>query len=36
MELALGLLVMVTAFLFVSPNQKYGDTGVDRVPPHRR
>ncbi|CAN2042751.1 putative membrane transporter protein [Candidatus Magnetomoraceae bacterium gMMP-15] len=30
-ELILGILVLTTAFLFVSSNQKYGDIGVNRV-----
>ena len=32
LELALGILTLTTAFLFVSVNQKYSDTGRDRVP----
>ena len=32
LELALGILTLTTAFLFVSANQKYTDTGRDRVP----
>jgi uncharacterized membrane protein YfcA len=32
LELALGILTLTTAFLFVSANQKYTDTGLDRVP----
>ncbi len=32
LELALGILTLTTAFLFVSVNQKYADTGRDRVP----
>jgi uncharacterized membrane protein YfcA len=31
LELALGILTLTTAFLFVSANQKYTDTGQDRV-----
>lgn len=31
LELALGILTLTTAFLFVSVNQKYADTGQDRV-----
>jgi len=30
-ELVLGLLVVITAFLFVSSNQKYADMGIDRI-----
>jgi uncharacterized membrane protein YfcA len=32
LELALGILTLTTAFLFVSANQKYDDTGRNRVP----
>jgi hypothetical protein len=32
LELALGILTLTTAFIFVSANQKYSDTGQDRVP----
>ncbi len=32
LELALGILTLTTAFLFVSANQKYTDMGHDRVP----
>jgi uncharacterized protein len=32
LELALGILTLTTAFLFVSANQKYADTGRERVP----
>ena len=32
LELALGILTLTTAFLFVSANQKYSDMGADRVP----
>ena len=32
LELALGILTLTTAFLFVSVNQKYTDTGLDCVP----
>jgi uncharacterized membrane protein YfcA len=32
LELALGILTLTTAFLFVSANQKYTDMGQDRVP----
>ena len=32
LELTLGMLTLTTAFLFVSVNQKYTDTGQDRVP----
>jgi uncharacterized membrane protein YfcA len=32
LELALGILTLTTAFLFVSANQKYTDTGQDRIP----
>lgn len=35
LELALGILTLTTAFLFVSVNQKYTDTGLDRVPLRR-
>ncbi len=35
LELALGILTLTTAFLFVSANQKYFDTGQDRVPVKR-
>ena len=35
LELALGILTLTTAFLFVSANQKYADTGQDRVPMKR-
>ena len=35
LELALGILTLTTAFLFVSANQKYADTGQDRVPVKR-
>jgi uncharacterized membrane protein YfcA len=31
LELALGILTLTTAFIFVSANQKYSDTGRDRV-----
>ena len=31
LELALGILTLTTAFLFVSASQKYSDTGQDRV-----
>jgi uncharacterized membrane protein YfcA len=31
LELALGILTLTTAFIFVSANQKYTDTGQDRV-----
>lgn len=30
-ELILGVLVLTTAFLFVSSTQKYADTGIDRI-----
>ncbi len=32
LELALGILTLTTAFIFVSFNQKYSDTGLLRVP----
>lgn len=32
LELALGMLTLTTAFLFVSVNHKYADTGLHRVP----
>ena len=32
LELALGILTLTTAFLFVSVNHKYADTGAQRVP----
>ncbi len=32
LELALGILTLTTAFLFVSVDHKYADTGMDRVP----
>lgn len=32
LELALGILTLTTAFLFVSMNHKYTDTGMDRIP----
>lgn len=32
LELALGILTLTAAFLFVSASQKYSDTGQDRVP----
>lgn len=32
LELALGILTLTTAFLFVSANQKYSEKGRDRVP----
>ena len=32
LELALGILTLTTAFLFVSVNHKYADTGLDRIP----
>jgi uncharacterized membrane protein YfcA len=32
LELALGILTLTTAFLFVSANQKYADSGQDRIP----
>ena len=32
LELALGILTLTTAFLFVSVNHKYADTGRDQVP----
>ena len=32
LELALGILTLTTAFLFVSVNHKYADTGTERVP----
>ncbi|WP_319526275.1 sulfite exporter TauE/SafE family protein [uncultured Desulfosarcina sp.] len=32
LELALGVLTLTTAFLFVSANQKYSEEGQDRVP----
>ena len=35
LELALGILTLTTAFIFVSANQKYTDTGQDRVPVKR-
>lgn len=35
LELVLGILTLTTAFLFVSVNQKYIDTGQDRVPVKR-
>ncbi|MFP4474155.1 MAG: sulfite exporter TauE/SafE family protein [Desulfatibacillaceae bacterium] len=35
MELLLGILVMFSAFLFVSSNERYGDVGEERVPPAR-
>lgn len=35
LELALGILTLTTAFLFVSVNHKYADTGMHRVPVKR-
>jgi len=32
LELALGILTLTTAFLFVSANQKFADTGQERIP----
>ena len=32
LELVLGILTLTTAFLFVSANHKYADTGRDRIP----
>jgi hypothetical protein len=32
LELVLGVMTLTTAFLFVSVNQKYSETGQDRVP----
>lgn len=32
LELALGIMTLTTAFLFVSANQKYSERGEDRVP----